>query len=62
MPTSYVININNVIKCNPNATLGAEGLKPSAQITMQMKLLPGKQTGLCNRGLAVEYNIQNSLY
>lgn len=62
MPTSYLININKVTKSNPNATLGAEGLKTHAQITMQMKLMPGKQTRLCNRGLATEYKIQNSLY
>ena len=59
---SYLININNVTKFNPNATLAAEGLKSSAQITMQMKLVPGKQTRLCNRRLVIEYKIQNSLY
>lgn len=61
MPTTYLINIYNFIKFNPNVTL-AEELKPSAQIIIQMKLIAWKARWLHNKGLAIEHKIQNSLY
>ena len=61
MPTSYLANTYNFIKFNPNVTFAAEELKPTAQITTQMKLTAWKAS-LRNRGLAMEDKIQNSLY
>lgn len=42
MPTSYLINIYNFIKFNPNITLEAEELKPRGQVAMQMELVTWK--------------------
>lgn len=59
MPKSYLTNTYNFIKFNPNVTFAAEELKPTAQITTQMKLIAWKAS-LRNRGLAIEDKIQNS--